>query len=81
MLVAAFAQIRHDAGAAFGPRALEGREGGAGGLATGGIDDTMEGVANVRECVLWGFTFEVPQLVYAAALYRGSGPYQCDRAP
>ncbi len=79
--VAAFPQARHHAGAALGPRALEGREGGAGSVTIRSVDDPMEVVANVRERVLRGSTFEVPQLVDAAALYRGSGPYQSDRAP
>jgi hypothetical protein len=79
--VAAFSKARHHARAALGPCALENRVGGAGGVATGGIDDPMEVVANVRERVLRSFTFEVAQFVDAAALNHSPRPHQPDGAP
>jgi hypothetical protein len=79
--VAAFPKTRHHARAALGPCALENRVGGAGGVATGGIDDPMEVVANVSERVLRSFTFEIAQFVDAAALNRRPRPHQPDGAP
>src|SRR5262249_1464016 len=76
--VAAFPQARYDAGAALGPRALEGRVRAAGSIDAARTDDPMEVVADRHEGVLRGLAFEVAQLMHAAPLHRGLRPYQTD---
>src|SRR5712691_6330641 len=76
-LVAALRETPGDPGTALAPLALEGRVGGARALATSGVDDTMEVLAELGEGMLGRFALEIPQLVYAIPLHRGLGP----RAP
>ena len=46
----------------------------------GRVDDPMKVVADRGEGVLRGFTLQIAQLVYAAALHRRAGPHQTDGA-
>lgn len=76
-LVAALRETLRDPRTALAPLARTGGVGSPGALATGGVDDAMEILAELGEHMLRRFALEIPQLVHATPLHRGLGP----RAP
>jgi len=73
--VTAFPQARHHARAALTPLPLERRIREARGVGAVSVNDAMEVVADLGECMLRSFPLEVAELMDAAALHRRPRPY------
>src|SRR5712691_517398 len=80
-LVAALRETPRDPRTARAPLARTGGGGGPGALATGGVDDAMEVLAELGERMLGGFALEILQLVHRPPLHGGLGPRAPDGPP
>src|SRR5713226_5713597 len=80
-LVAALGETPRDPRTARAPLARTGGVGGPGALATGGVDEAMEVLAELGERMLGRFALEIPQLVHATPLHRSLGPRAPDGPP